>query len=116
MSHPTVPVPVPILLLSMFPIAFSSTPRPRRCSGIKQGPYVTPLRRDIETDRQTEKETETQRKRERVRESRSSGVDVNSEVPERSRKNLEMTLLMISRKFLVSSPRNTERPFLARYK
>jgi len=29
-----------------------------------------------------------------------SGVDVRSEVPERSRKNGEMTFLMISRKFL----------------
>ena len=33
----------------------------------------------------------------------NSGVDVNSEVPERSRKNFEMTFLMISGKFLVSS-------------
>jgi len=38
----------------------------------------------------------------------SSGVDVNSEVPERSRKNSEMTFLMISRKFLIFPPRNIE--------
>ena len=41
------------------------------------------------------------------------GVDVNSEVPERCRKKIEMTYFDDFRKIY---PRNTECPFLARYK
>ena len=43
-----------------------------------------------------------------------SGVDVNSEVPERSRKNFEMTFWWFPENVSFLPPRNTEWPFLAR--